>query len=236
MQEKSPGATAPTIFNFSPSFSVRIVTRDGEPWFVAKDIAEALDYVWGANKTIGHVPEEWKGVESVPTPSGEQDMLILAEQGVYFFLGRSDKPKALPFQKWLAGEVLPEIRKTGRYVAPDALPVEVAVETINPAQYQALARKVWLIGNAFHMADSAQWWAWKSIRALSGVGAKELPARLFPDAIQILDYQEKSSMAFKSRVVEAEELFMRGRLKALSEDFSHILAEERQKVLMSITA
>lgn len=42
-------------------------------------------------------------------------MLTLSEQGLYFFLGRSDKPKALPFQKWLAGEVLPAIRKTGKY-------------------------------------------------------------------------------------------------------------------------
>ena len=231
MQEKLPGASVPTIFNFSPSFSVRIVTRDGEPWFVAKDIAEALDYVWGANKTIGHVPEEWRGVESVPTPSGEQEMLILSEPGVYFFLGRSDKPKSLPFQKWLAGEVLPAIRKTGRYIAPQA--AEVAVETISAEQYETLARKVWLIGGAFHMEKSAQWWAWKSIRALSGVGAKELPASLYDDALQILAYQDKSAMAFKSRIIEAEELFMRGRLKALSDDFSHILASERQQLLMS---
>lgn len=47
-------------------------------------------------------------------------MVCLTEQGLYFFLGRSDKPKALPFQKWLAGEVLPAIRRTGRYVAPSA--------------------------------------------------------------------------------------------------------------------
>jgi len=44
-------------------------------------------------------------------------MAVLAEQGLYFFLGRSDKPAALPFQKWIAGEVLPSIRKTGEYRA-----------------------------------------------------------------------------------------------------------------------
>lgn len=47
-------------------------------------------------------------------------MLTLTEQGLYFFLGRSDKPAALPFQKWLAGEVLPSIRKTGGYQAKTA--------------------------------------------------------------------------------------------------------------------
>ena len=41
-------------------------------------------------------------------------MAMLSEQGVYFFLARSDKPKALPFQMWLAGDVLPTLRKTGR--------------------------------------------------------------------------------------------------------------------------
>lgn len=50
-------------------------------------------------------------------------MAVLSEPGLYFFLGRSDKPKALPFQKWLAGDVLPTIRKTGRYVDPLAAPV-----------------------------------------------------------------------------------------------------------------
>lgn len=93
------------------------VLRDesGEPWFVAKDVARALGYQWNGQKNIQHVPEEWRGVTSVQTPSGEQEMLTLSEPGLYFFLGRSDKPGALPFQKWLAGDVLPTLRKTGRY-------------------------------------------------------------------------------------------------------------------------
>ena len=113
------------IFNSLPfSFEGRSlrVLRDeaGEPLFVAKDVILALGASWSGIANIKHVPEEWRGVESVSTPSGTQDMLCLTEQGLYFFLGRSDKPKALPFQKWLAGEVLPAIRRTGRYVAPSA--------------------------------------------------------------------------------------------------------------------
>lgn len=110
---------------------VRVVTgEDGAPWFVAKDVAEALDYVWNGTMAIKHVPDEWRGVRSVLTPSGYQDMAVLAEQGTYFFLGRSDKPKALPFQRWLAGDVIPAVRKTGVYIPPGAsletLPPEVA--------------------------------------------------------------------------------------------------------------
>lgn len=51
------------------------------------------------------IPEEWRGVTSVVTPFGEQTMLTISEQGLYFFLGRSDKPKALPYQMWVAGDV-----------------------------------------------------------------------------------------------------------------------------------
>ncbi|ALR07403.1 hypothetical protein XFHB_11720 [Xylella fastidiosa] len=101
------------------SHAVRVVMRDGNPWFVAKDVAKALEYRWNASKSIGHVPSEWRGVESVSTPSGQQEVIVISEPGLYFFLGRSDKPKALPFQKWLAGEVLPSIRKTGSYSASD---------------------------------------------------------------------------------------------------------------------
>ena len=99
-----------------PEFgSVRVVEKDGDPWFVAKDVAEALGYQWNGAPRIAHVPDEWRGATSVVTPSGEHEMLTLSEQGLYFFLGRSDKPAALPFQKWLAGDVLPSIRKTGSY-------------------------------------------------------------------------------------------------------------------------
>ena len=98
------------------SHEIRVITHADGSWsVVAKDVAEALGYVWARSATIEHVPEEWRGSNSVPTPSGNQDMLTLTEQGLYFFMGRSDKPKALPFQKWVAGEVLPSIRKTGRY-------------------------------------------------------------------------------------------------------------------------
>ena len=64
---------------------------------------------------IQSVPEIWKGTKRICTPGGEQEMLCLTEQGVYFFLGRSDKKKALPYQMWIAGDVVPSIRKTGSY-------------------------------------------------------------------------------------------------------------------------
>ena len=112
----------PQIFENREFGAVRTFRdKAGEPLFVAKDVALALGYEWNGNARIAHVPAEWRGVTSVVTPSGTQEMVVLTEQGLYFFLGRSDKPKALPFQKWLAGEVLPAIRKHGGYLTPKKL-------------------------------------------------------------------------------------------------------------------
>ncbi len=102
-------------FSFE-SRSIRVLNIEGAPWFVAKDVAEALEYVWkGTSGTIDHVPDEWRAVCPVQTPSGVQEMVTLSEPGLTFFVNRSDKPKALPFQKWVAGEVLPSIRQTCGY-------------------------------------------------------------------------------------------------------------------------
>ena len=103
-------------------FTVRTINDNGEIWFVAKDVLHALGYAADTQPSgqLRNVPEIWTGVKRLHTSSAngviqEREMLCLTEQGLYFFLGRSDKPKALPYQMWIAGEVLPSIRKTGSY-------------------------------------------------------------------------------------------------------------------------
>ncbi len=103
---------------FFENEGIRIVFVDNEPWWVAKDVCEVLDINWNGLPRILHVPEQWRKVTSVVTIHGEKDAYILSEAGLFFFLNRSDKPKALPFQMWIAGEVLPQIRRTGRYSLP----------------------------------------------------------------------------------------------------------------------
>ena len=110
------------VFSFNDS-NTRVIVVDGEPWIVATDVAGALEYSEASrpSRLFQAVPDEWKGVKRIHTPGGEQSMLCLSEQGLYFFLGRSDKPKALPYQKWIAGEVVPSIRKHGAYLTPAKL-------------------------------------------------------------------------------------------------------------------
>lgn len=100
---KKKGTNAITPFNFENNL-IRTVVDDGNYWFVAKDIAEALGYTWGRH-LLDKVPEEWKGVKPFPSLGGKQETSVLSEQELYFFLNRSDKPKAIPFQKWIVSEV-----------------------------------------------------------------------------------------------------------------------------------
>ena len=110
------------------NFNVRTFTdNNGGIWFVAKDIAEALEYPTSSinqpNNLFAHVPTIWADHKRIMVRSDNgveqmRDMLCLTEQGVYFFLGRSDKPKALPYQMWIAGDVVPSIRKHGVYLTP----------------------------------------------------------------------------------------------------------------------
>ena len=95
------------VYSFRGENVRTVKDKNGDVWFVAKDVAERLGVLWNGATSIAHVPEEWRGVLTVNTPSGRQSAITLSEQGLYFFLGRSDKPQALPFQKWIAGEVLP---------------------------------------------------------------------------------------------------------------------------------
>ena len=104
-------------------FIVRTITdENGEIWFVAKDVAQALDYsMTGSMQSLfGHVPEMWAESKRIAVSSENgvvqgRDVLCLSEQGLYFFLGLSDKPKALPYQMWVEGDVIPSIRRTGKY-------------------------------------------------------------------------------------------------------------------------
>ena len=103
-------------------FTARTIEDNGEIWIVAKDVAQSLGYSEASNpsRLFAIVPEIWAGVKRIHTRSEsgveqEREMLCLTEQGLYFFLGRSDKKAALPYQMWIAGDVVPAIRKTGSY-------------------------------------------------------------------------------------------------------------------------
>ena len=100
----------------NPEFgSVRTVEIDGTPWLVGKDVAIALGYKNPQRAIRDHVDTEDQGVTKTVTHSGEQEMLIINESGLYSLILSSKMPKAKAFKHWVTSEVLPAIRKTGAY-------------------------------------------------------------------------------------------------------------------------
>ncbi len=97
-----------------------IVGNDGEPWFVAADIAKILGYASAKDFTRG-IDEEDKGGRIVPTPSGDQEMTIISEGGLYTALVRSRADRVQPFRRWVTHDVLPSIRKRGMYATADTV-------------------------------------------------------------------------------------------------------------------
>lgn len=103
------------IFENSEFGKVRTLMRDGEPWAVGKDVAEALGYKNPQEAVRMHVDPEDKGVSKTLTPRGEQDVTLINESGLYSLILSSKLPKAKEFKRWITSEVLPALRKTGHY-------------------------------------------------------------------------------------------------------------------------
>ena len=109
------------IFNNEEFGQVRSVEVEGEPYFVAKDIAIALGYSNPRKAIIDHVDEEDKGVTKCDTLGGAQEITIINESGLYSLILSSKLPSAKEFKRWITSDVLPKIRKTGGYVNNDDL-------------------------------------------------------------------------------------------------------------------
>jgi len=124
MTTQSPGASAqatqPTVFQFQ-SIEVRTVDRDGQIWFVAGDVAKALDYSDAAQMTRA-LDDDEKGLHIMQTLGGNQQVTIISESGLYHALLKSRKPQARPFRRWVTEEVLPAIRRTGAYSSAAPVP------------------------------------------------------------------------------------------------------------------
>lgn len=102
----------------NPEFgTLRVIEQNGEPWMVGKDVATALGYAKPTDAIRKHVDPEDKGVSKTETPSGEQEMVIINESGLYSLVLSSKMPGAKRFRRWVTNEVLPSIRKTGGYIA-----------------------------------------------------------------------------------------------------------------------
>jgi prophage antirepressor-like protein len=102
-------------FNYSGT-QVRVVEMDGEPWFVASDVAKVLGYARPENAVASHCKNRRRidlGYSS--KQGGTPYVTMIPERDVYRLIMRSKLPEAERFEEWVVGEVLPQVRKTGSY-------------------------------------------------------------------------------------------------------------------------
>lgn len=111
-------------FIFQAEHTVRVV-KNGELWFIASDICRVLG-IKNVAQAVATLDSDEKGICPADTLGGSQDMIMVAESGLYALFFRSRKPIAKVFRKWVTSEVLPSIRKTGGYKASKAPDAETA--------------------------------------------------------------------------------------------------------------
>lgn len=133
------------VFN-NPEFGeIRALVVEGEPWFVAADVCKVLE-IQNSRDALTRLDDDEKskalisneGVVSTDTPGGVQEMNIVNEYGLYTLVLGSRKKEAKVFKRWLTHEVIPTIRRTGAYIAPQAQPPA----TLDAAALQTFAAAV----------------------------------------------------------------------------------------------
>ena len=131
------------LFKFENK-KVRSLRIDGEPWFVGRDVAKILGYSKPENALARHVDEEDKVVTKCDTPGGAQEMTIINESGLYSLVLSSKLPDAKKFKHWITSEVIPQIRKTGKYAPKPLTREELLAKAVLEADTMIKEQKVLL--------------------------------------------------------------------------------------------
>ena len=109
------------IFKHEKFGNIRTINKNGEPWFVGKDVANVLGYQNASKAVMVHVEEEDKNTELLEAHSQNGNLsktktILINESGLYSLILSSKLPQAKEFKRWVTNEVLPQIRKTGGYI------------------------------------------------------------------------------------------------------------------------
>lgn len=121
--------------------TVRVVMIDTVPWWVANDIAKVLGYR-DASRMTRMLDEDEKGTHIVSTVGGDQTLTVISESGLFAAILKSRREEAQRFRRWVTGEVLPALRRSGRYDMPGAPPAAPAVEHYDSAMLSSCVATV----------------------------------------------------------------------------------------------
>ena len=187
-------ANKPISFSFHEEHDVRIQIIDGNPWFCLKDVCEVLSIANSRDLMAKQLDKE--GVDKIYTltDGGRQQLFFVNEPNLYRVIFRSNKPEAKQFQDWVFNDVLPEIRKTGKYQIP-------AMNSREPLSNEDMTNLRWLIScmtNRFKYKESWNQGIWFSLRRATGVpsphpfSVDDLPV-LASECRRILDVTSNTS-------------------------------------------
>ncbi|WP_195197890.1 BRO family protein, partial [Acinetobacter baumannii] len=141
--------------------------------------ASALDYRMASDMTR-FLDDDEKGTHNLRTPSGSQDLTIINESGLYSAILKSRKPEAKKFKKWVTSEVLPSIRKTGKYEAPKPITPR---NYINNNDMLNIKRLIWCCAGHLDQKQSVSSAIWYSLRNVTGVPS---PAKFEVEHLPVL--------------------------------------------------
>ena len=131
------------IFNSAEFGEIRTVTIDNEPWFVGKDVAEALGYSNTRDALATHVSEEDKNTVVISDGKrGNPNQVVINESGLYALIFGSKLESAKRFKRWVTSEVLPAIRKTGSYQKPMTVAEQIQLLALGNQDHEERIEKL----------------------------------------------------------------------------------------------
>lgn len=137
------------VFTYNKnSQPIRVEMINDEPWFVAKDVCDVLGLT-DTSKTVERLDEDEKLMRILFVSGQNRQLWLVNESGLYNLIFASRKPEARAFRKWVTGEVLPAIRRTGGYMAPEYPRYPRRHEAMSIELLQLL----WMIGDYLNSGD-----------------------------------------------------------------------------------
>lgn len=191
-------------FIFQQQYSVRVILIDNEPWFCLADVCAVLDI---KNQNADRFQLDGKGVTKnvTPTKGGEQEVTFINEPNLYRVIFRSNKPDAKVFQDWVFNEVLPTIRKTGRYEAPQPDPQP----RLSTEQWNIIERLIREIGTCCHASGRARFAANERIRfGYALTQSRDLPPEHFDAVKTDLEGLQQLAEQHQNRMITLDEEFI----------------------------
>ena len=226
---KPTGAVAPIVAVFSQSIEVRVIVLDDDPWFVASDVAAALDYRNAPDMTR-NLDDDEKGTHNLRTLGGTQALSIISESGLYAAVLKSRKPEAKKFRKWVTNEVLPQIRKTGTYNLPAA---KCQHDYLTGDDMRALTRLVWMIAGM--IGERARHAIWHALRVVSGCAApNRFEVKHIPDLATELRRLYVIVTRYRETQLAAEEAILKSCIRGREKDDT-VLAELLDRITTEAT-